>query len=121
MSHNGDYMYTLLYSTALNATIQVLHNRRSDLTHLSPPYYHPASSITLICNAFGARGVISYYWTVTCTSSACSRRTYTTQRVNIDLLTSAYAGVYTCTVTDSTGRNISNSTEIKLKGVYQEL
>ena len=120
MSYSVDYAcITSLISTEPNVTIQISYNRPSDFTQLSPPYYHPASSITLICNAYGASEIIRYYWTSTCTS--CSTRIYTTQRVDIDFLTSAHAGTYTCTVTDSGGRTANSSAEIKVKGLSSQI
>lgn len=100
-----------IFVTALSVYIKVSYNPPSDIPFPSPPYFHPATSVTLTCHAYGASQSVTYHW-----SSTSDHYPTQSQSVSIGKLTSGYAGVYTCTVTDSEENTGSNSTEIKLKG-----
>ena len=96
-------------------TIEVTYNPPSDFTLPSPPYYHPATSVTFTCQAYGASGRVSYQWSSTCAS--CSASSSRARSVSVSVLKSIDAGVHTCTVTDKSGNIGSNSTEMKLIGM----
>ena len=91
------------------------HNPPSDFTLPSPPYYRPATAVTLTCYAHGATGAVSYRWSSTC--SSCFASSSTAQSVSDTILKSIDAGVHTCTVTDGNGNTGSSSTEMKLIGM----
>ena len=90
------------------------YNPPFDFTLPSPPYYHPASSVTLTCRAHHASGSVSYRWSSTC--SSCFASSNTAQSVSETILKSNSAGVHTCRVTDGGGNTGSNSTEMRLIG-----
>ena len=100
--------------SVLKVTIEVTYNPLFDLTLPSPPYYHPASSVTLTCRAHHATGSVSYRWSSTC--SSCFASSSTAQTIRETILKSNSAGVHTCRVTDSDGNTGSNSTEMRLIG-----
>lgn len=103
-----------LFSAALNVSILVTYNPPSDFTLSTPPYYRPASSATFTCVTQGAAYPVSYHWSSTSTSSFV--RNQITQSVTKTILTSADAGVHTCTVTDADGNTGHSSTEMKMIG-----
>ena len=89
----------------------------SDFSLPSPPYYRPASSVSLTCVApSDAVLPLTYHWTSTC--SSCFAFSNTSSRVTIDILRSSDAGVHTCTVTDAVGHIGHAVTEMKLIGMY---
>ena len=95
-------------------TIEVTYNPPFDFTLPSPPYYRPASSVTLTCRAHHASGPVSYQWSSTC--SSCFASSSTAQTISVTILRSNSAGVHTCTATDGGGNTGSNSTEMRLIG-----
>ena len=95
-------------------TIEVTYNPPFDFTLPSPPYYRPASSVTLTCRAHHASGSVSYQWSSTC--SSCFASSSTAQTIRETILNSDSAGVHTCNVTDSDGNTGENSTEMRLIG-----
>ena len=97
----------------MSVTIEVSYNPPSDFTLPSPPYYRPATSVTLTCHAHG--NITSYYWTSTCSNYCFAHGTYS-QSISDSILTSNDAGIHTCTATDADGTTGSNSTEMKLIG-----
>ena len=94
--------------------IDVAYNPPSDFTLPSPPYYRPASPVSLTCHAPDATGSASYRWSSTC--SSCFASSSTSQTINHIILKSIDAGVHTCTVVDSNGNTGSDSTEMRLIG-----
>ena len=96
-------------------TIEVTYNRPSDFHLPSPPYYRPATSVTLACHAHNATGSVTYQWSSTCTSCFVSGRT--AQSISDSILTSSDAGVHTCTVTDQDGNTGNTSTVMQLIGM----
>ena len=102
------------FCAALNVTIEVSYNPPSDFTLPSPPYYRPATPVTLTCHAHGATGTVRYQWSSTC--SSCFVSSSTSQSVSRNILTSGDAGVHTCAVTDADGNTGTNSTEMGLIG-----
>ena len=88
----------------------------SDFTPPSPPYYRPASSVTLICVAHGVIGNATYHWTSTEQNSFFHGGTG--QNMSQNILTAFDAGIHTCIVTDELGNTGSNYTELKLFGGY---
>ena len=100
--------------SVLKVTIDVTYNPPFDFTLPSPPYYRPASSVTLTCRAHNATGSVSYQWSSTC--SSCFASSSTAQTISETILNSDSAGVHTCNVTDSAGNTGENSTEMRLIG-----
>ena len=100
--------------SAFEVTIEVTYNPPFDFTLPSPPYYRPASSVTLTCRAHHASGSVSYQWSSTC--SSCFASSTTAQTISETILKSNSAGVHTCRVTDGDGNTGSNNTEMKLIG-----
>ena len=103
-----------MYYLGLNVTIKVNYNPPVDFTYPSPPYYRPATSVTLTCQVYGPTGSIKYNWTSTGSGSFASSST--SQNVTKTILTSTDRGIHTCTVTDSDGNTGSNSTDMQLIG-----
>ena len=108
-----------LFFSVLKVTIAVTYNPPSDFTLPSPPYYRPATSVTLTCQAHHATGTVSYRWSSTC--SSCFASSSTAQSISNTILKSIDAGVHTCTATDGSGNIGSNSTEMKLIGMKEIL
>ena len=106
-----------MYYVGLNVSIKVIYNPPVDFTYLSPPYYRPATSVTLTCQVYGYTASITYSWTSTGSGSFASSST--SQSVTKTILTSTDRGIHTCTVTDSDGNTGSNSTEMQLIGKVQ--
>lgn len=100
----------------LKVTISVRYTPPSDFTLPSPPYYHPATSVTLTCYAHSAVGTVTYRWSSTC--SSCFASSSTSQTVSESILKSNSAGEHRCTATDSVRNTGSNSTQMKLIGMY---
>ena len=87
----------------------------SDFHLPSPPYYRPASSVSLTCVApTDAVGDISYLWFSTNTDSFVNGASEET--VSQDILTAFDAGYHTCTVTDEVGNTGCAHTTMKLFG-----
>ena len=91
----------------------------ADFTLPSPPYYRPATSVTLTCHAHSATGMVTYEWSSTCIS--CFATGDSSQTISDSILTSYSAGVHTCTANDSVQNTGSNSTQMKLIGRYSYL
>ena len=100
--------------SVLKVTIEVTYNPPFDFTLPSPPYYRPASSVTLTCHAHNATGSISYQWSSTCNN--CFASNSTAQTISEDILKSNSAGIHTCIATDGGGNTGSTSTEMRLIG-----
>lgn len=90
------------------------YNPPPDFTLPSPPYYRPASSVTLTCTAHNAISHVHYLWTSTESSSFTYDRNGSS--IYQKLLTVNDAGVHTCTATDVWGNSGAASTEISLFG-----
>ena len=103
--------------SALNVAIRVLYNPPPDFTLESPPYYRPASSVSLACDSDGT-APFTYHWSSTC--SNCFTSDNASSIISIDVLKSSDAGEHTCTVTDATGHTGSASTEISLIGMLND-
>ena len=89
----------------------------ADFTLPSPPYFRPATSVTLTCQVEQASEDVSYQWTSTNPKSFVVNHTSSTVRKTI--LTSDDAGNHTCTATDSSGN--SNSSTIKMQMIGENL
>ena len=98
----------------LNVTIKVNYNPPLDFTHPSPPYYRPATSVTLTCQVYGGTGTIRYRWSSTGSGSFASNST--AQIVSKNIITSSDRGIHTCTATDDDGNTGSNNTDMQLIG-----
>ncbi|CAI8046104.1 hypothetical protein GBAR_LOCUS25483, partial [Geodia barretti] len=105
---------TISISVALKVTIDVTYNPPSDFNLPSPPYYRPATSLTLTCRAHHPTGSVSYQWSSTC--SSCFARSSSSQSITKTTLQSIDAGVHTCTATDGSGNTGSNTTEMRMMG-----
>ena len=81
---------------------------------LSPPYYRPASSLTLSCIATGASDSVAYRWRSTHSQSFINRATASVRTK--DFLTAYDSGTHTCTITDTDGTAVSKSVKILLNG-----
>ena len=88
----------------------------SDFSLPSPPYYRPASSVTLTCTVHDAIGTVQYQWTSTQNRAFVNWRNE--RRIFQRLLTAYDAGLHTCTVTDEWGNTGTATTEMNLFGKY---
>ena len=100
--------------SVLKVTIDVTYNPPSDFDLPSPPYYRPATSVTLTCRAHHPTGSVSYQWSSTC--SSCFASSGSSQSISDNILQSNDAGFHTCTVVDNIGNTGSKSTEMRLIG-----
>lgn len=100
--------------TAFKMSIRVDYNPPSDFSLPSPPYYRPASSVTLTCIAHDAIGFVLYQWTSTGNRSFVHGRNGSS--ISQRLLTAFDAGVHTCEATDKWGNTASITTEMSLFG-----
>ena len=73
----------------------MIYNPPSDFTLQSPPFYRPASSVTLICVAEDGSAPVNYQWSSTC--SSCFASSGFTDRITTNILKSTDAGTHTCT------------------------
>ena len=106
--------YTLcLFHTALHVTIDIQYDPPCDYTYITPPYYQPASSVTLTCNAQHAVGSVSYEWSSTCSNCFVGN---ITRSISEDILTSSDTGNHTCSVIDEDGNAGSATTQMIMKG-----
>ena len=119
MQHLPACIIICILLSVLKVTIEVTYNPPSDFTLPSPPYYRPATSVTLTCYANHATGTVSYQWSSTC--SSCFASSSTAQSISDTILKSSSAGVHTCTATDSHGSTGKNTTAMKLIGKKTEL
>ena len=121
-STNGTYIASYVYPlldlcsiiSAYNVGIEVDYNPPSDFSLPSPPYYRPASSVTLTCVAHDAIDTVQYQWTSTQNRSFA--HTKNDSSISHQLLTAHDAGIHTCTVTDHWGNTGTASTEMSLFG-----
>ena len=90
-----------------------------DFTLPSPPYYRPATSVTLWCTTYGAIGNVSYQWTSTEVESFAHGAAG--ENISQNILTAFDAGIHRCTVTDELGNTGSGQTEMELFGGYMQL
>ena len=106
--------------SVLKVTISVSYSRPSDFRLPSPPYYRPASSVTLTCRAHHPTGSVTYRWSSTCSNSNCFARSSSSQSISKTILQSIDAGVHTCRASDGNGNTGRNSTEMILIGKYRQ-
>ena len=95
-------------------TIKVTHNPPADSTIPSPPYFRPATSVTLTCHVEGTSRPVSYHWTSTNPNSFVVNSRSST--VSKTILTSDDAGNHTCYATSSGGSTSSNTIKMQLIG-----
>ena len=98
--------------------MEVEYDPPSDFNFPSPPYYRPATPVTIICNATEAVGSVYYQWSSTSSRSFASSSTRS-DRVSTSQLKSYDAGVHTCTAFDGVGNTGSQSTEMQLVGTLE--
>ena len=106
-------MYTHAF-VGLRVDIEVTYDPPLDFFLSTPPYYRPASTVTLTCRSSDAIGSVRYQWSSTCRHCFASRSNQ--QSITRHILTSTDAGLHTCTISDDNGNTGSNSTEMKLIG-----
>ena len=97
--------------SAVSVDVWVTYKAPPDFKLSSPPYYRPASSVSLMCVVNGASGSVRYEW-----SFPSSVPYYSESSIMSLSLTAQNAGHYSCTVTDEDGSALSASTEIILVG-----
>ena len=95
------------------------YNPPSDFTLPSPPYYRPASFVTLTCVVYGATDPVQYQWSTTNTASFAQNKV--TSSISQRILTSSDAGEHTCTVTDADGSMVHASTQMTVVGKSEYL
>ena len=95
------------------------YNPPPDFTLPSPPYYRPASSVTLSCIAENGASPLQYHWSSNC--SNCFASDSSSHRISTDILKSSDAGTHTCTVTDAEGNSGYATTEMNLIGMVIHL
>ena len=95
-------------------SIQVNYTPPSDFSLPSPPYYRPASSVSLTCLAHDAVGTTSYLWFSTNTQSFVNGASGGT--ITRDILTGFDAGYHICTATDQVGNSGTAMTPMELFG-----
>ena len=95
-------------------SIKVTYSPPADFTLPSPPYFRPATSVTLTCHVEMATGDVSYLWSSTGSNSFIVGLTSST--VSKMILTSDDAGNHTCFATDSAGNTGSNTIVMQLIG-----
>ena len=94
--------------------ITVNYNPPADFTLLSPPYFRPATSVTLTCHVVGASGNVSYQWSSTGPNSFVVNSNLST--VSKTILTSDDAGNHSCNANDSAGNIGSSTIEMQMIG-----
>ena len=86
----------------------------SDFYLPSPPYYRPASSVSLTCVAYNAVGTVKYHWLSTNTNSFVHMATG--HNITQNILTAFDAGDHTCVAEDELGNFGSAVTPMTLIG-----
>ena len=102
----------------MSVNIEVSYRAPPDFD-LSPPYYRPASSVTLSCVATGASDSVHIQWGSPHSGSftnSNSRISPNSIRSSRDRLTVHDSGIHTCTITDADGTSLSTSVHVKLYG-----
>ena len=95
-------------------TIKVTYNPPADFTLPSPPYFRPATSVSLTCHVKEANGSVSYQWSSTGPNSFAVNISSST--VNKIILTSNDAGNHSCYANDSTGNRGSTTIKMQMIG-----
>ena len=101
-----------LYS-AITAEISVL-NEAGDRSTTQEPHHILGSTATLICYTPTATGPLSYLWSSTSNDFFAYNSTSMFNKKR--LLSSADAGIHTCTVTDAYGNSGQANMEMKFDG-----
>ena len=109
-----------VYCTELRVTVTADYSPAGGERELGPNQFTAGSLLSLICSVQGATGPVSYRWSVRdnsstpgCDGSNCDidlSSMGSTLTVGNTHLFSYYAGVYTCTVSE-TGRSDSTNSE----------
>ena len=107
-------MKSSLKNVAFDVSIEMNYNPPSDFSLPSPPYYRPASSITLTCVVNDTIGTLQYQWTSTENRSFAHMKNGSS--ISQRLLTAHDAGIHTCTINDQWGNTGTASTEMSLFG-----
>ena len=109
-----------IYCTELRVTVTADYRPAGGEGELGPNQFTAGSLLSLVCSVQGAIGPVSYSWSVRdnpstpdCSGSNCDIDTSSTEptlTMGRPHLYSYYAGVYTCTVSE-TGRSASTNSE----------
>ena len=95
-------------------TIKVTYKPPADFTLPSPPYFRPATSVTLTCHVKGTSGPVSYLWTST--NPNCFVVNSRSSTVSKTILTLDDAGNHTCYAMSSGGNTRSSTIEMQMIG-----
>ena len=98
----------------MNVDIQVEYEAPPDFG-LSPPYYRPASSLTLSCIATGELGSVNYQWESRYRDRDRQSLAYD-KTIHFDMMTAYDSGTHTCTIADIDGTAVSTSAKVLLYG-----
>ena len=109
-------IYNTYSSTDLDVSISVEYTPPPDFYMPSPPYYRPASSVTLECVVANGTTPMRYSWTSTCDN--CFASYGSSKHVSTDILIHEDAGTHKCSVTDADGNTGFATTEMQLIGIF---
>lgn len=101
------------FIAAIVVEIVVLRDLDGRISSQSP-FYELGSGVTLVCYAHGATGPVSYQWSST--NEAFFAYNSTSMFNKKQLLSSADAGIHTCTVCDEYGGTAHAALEMKFDG-----
>ena len=110
-------IHTFSMHTALNVSIAINYSPPPDV-HFEPPYYRPATSVTLTCSVLGATGSVNYRWSSTspCSENSCFASSSSSTSVSTTRLSWRDAGMHTCTVSDAGGNQGNATSEMNIEG-----
>ena len=106
-------------SIALNVTILVEYDPLPDFTLQSPPYYRPATPVSLTCVVNDGTPPMGYRWSSTC--SNCFASHSRSSHISTSVLNANDAGTHKCTAYDAEGRSGYATSEMKLIGKFTHL
>lgn len=107
-----------MFLLVLKVEMNVYYTPPTDFNFPSPPYYRPATSVTISCTTTEAIGQVRYKWSSTAINNFANISS-STNRISTNILKSSDAGIHTCTLYDGAGNTGNQSTTIKLIGILQ--
>lgn len=113
--HEIGMTFSFLFIVAIAVGIVVLKEFGGRAISVSP-YYVLGSGVTLVCYAQGTTGLVSYQWSST--SEAFFAYNSTSMFNKKQLLSSADAGIHTCSVSDESGSTAHAALEMKFNGNF---
>ena len=109
------YLKYMPFPSGLMVYIEVDYNLPAGCNNLpNPPYFRPATSVTLTCRVEGASGPFTYQWSSSNPNIDVENSISPT--VSETILTSDHAGNHTCDVTDGDENTGSSTIEMRLEG-----